>query len=83
MKPAPIAYCGLCGNRIQWAMTALGKKMPLDMGAHDEGNVTLIDGIAIVLGKDDARRTDGSVILLMPHFATCTKRKRADEQKQS
>lgn len=49
--------------------------MPLDLGAHVDGNCIIVDGVIVVLGKDDLRRTDGSHVLLMSHFVTCPKAK--------
>lgn len=49
--------------------------MPLDLGAHVDGNCIIVDDVLVVLGKDDPRRADGNHVLLMPHFATCPKRK--------
>lgn len=63
--------CGRCGDTILWHETKAGKMMPLDPGAHPEGNCIIEEGVIVVLGKDDPRRTDGSVILLRPHWATC------------
>lgn len=68
-----MARCARCGASIQWHKTSAGKSMPLDFGAHPEGNCTIEDGVLIVLGKDDPRRVDGR-IMLMSHFATCPKR---------
>lgn len=68
------SFCKRCGIRITWHRTVGGKAMPLDMGSHPEGNCIIENGLVVVLGKDDPRKTDGSVVLLMPHWATCTKR---------
>ena len=63
--------CRYCGLAIQMHKTAKGKRMPLDIGANPEGNVAIIDNVAVVLAKDDPRRA--TALLLMPHWATCTK----------
>lgn len=70
-SPKTMARCARCGASIQWHRTAAGKSMPLDFGANPEGNCTIIDNVLVVLGKEDPRRIDGSVVLLMPHWATC------------
>ena len=69
-----MARCARCGASITWHRTAAGKAMPLDPGAHPTGNCIIENNVLVVLGKDDPRRTDGSVVLLMPHWATCKKR---------
>lgn len=65
--------CRRCGAQITWAKTVAGKAMPLDLGAHTDGNVYLDDaGRAVVLGREDPQRTLECHVLLMPHWATCT-----------
>jgi hypothetical protein len=58
--------CRSCGAPIEWAVTTKGKRIPLDPGTFDEGNIDVVDGIAYTTGQlttvDRRRRS---------HFATC------------
>ena len=56
--------CRSCGAPIDWAVTAAGKRMPLDVERRDDGNVTFDpDGTARVVPVGKGSRVS--------HFATC------------
>lgn len=70
--------CRSCGAPIRWAVTATGKRIPLDPEPVDGGNVLLhepIDGgesIATVVGKAPAPSLFGDdAPRYVSHFATC------------
>lgn len=71
-----LAKCEECGASIQWQRTPAGAKMPIDLRPHEDGNVSLETGLAVVLtheGLEDCKRR--GVRRFRPHFATCPKRK--------
>lgn len=58
-----------CGARIRWVPTPAGKSMPLDVDPTPDGNVEIVDGLAIVHNEPG-----GGLVPFegwMPHFATC------------
>jgi hypothetical protein len=55
-------HCRSCETPIEWAITIKGARIPLDLGDHDDGNLRLEDGIAIITTIRPARRT---------HFQSC------------
>lgn len=66
--------CRRCGAPIRWAITLTGRRMPLDPGTSDDGNVATWTGPSGQLrarvltkgeppGAHEQRAT--------PHFATC------------
>jgi hypothetical protein len=68
--------CRWCGERLLWALTVKGKRLPLDPLPVDGGNVVLTAPTtagrlpaAAVLGKG-APRPVGA--LYVSHFATCS-----------
>ena len=54
--------CRSCDAPIEWAITTKGQRIPLDEGLHDDGNLHIDDGIAVVTSMRPARRT---------HFQSC------------
>lgn len=70
-----MSYCK-CGAQLRWAVTASGKRMPLDFEPDPAGNVHLTDAgqgrkIAVVLGPLDRELFAEDAPLYMPHHATC------------
>lgn len=64
--------CRSCKAPVLWTRTAAGKAMPLDPEPNPAGNVVLVKGVAVVLGK---RAAEGVAAVegtrYMPHWATC------------
>lgn len=58
-----MAVCGSCGAPVQWVKTKAGKRMPLDVGASENGNITVTDGVAYYWPPGEGDRVS--------HFATC------------
>lgn len=54
--------CRSCGAPIEWAVTTKGKRIPLDPGTFPDGNIDLVDGVALVYMATGGRRS---------HFASC------------
>ncbi len=74
--PHPAA-CDKCRAPVRWALTPLGKRIPLNPHPDPDGNVAAYrDGtgrwVARVLHKDE--QPLGWERRYMPHFATCTAR---------
>jgi hypothetical protein len=65
----PTVRCSSCDAEIVWAVTALGKRMPIDVTPTAVGNVVLeIDGDVLrarVVKTSDPRPR------YVSHFATC------------
>jgi hypothetical protein len=66
----PSAPCRSCGARIVWAVTAAGRRMPLDPDPDAGGTIRVHlseggDLLAVIGGADDGRP------LYRSHFATC------------
>lgn len=79
MKKRP-AKCFSCGAQILWAVTAAGKRIPLDAAACPRGNVLLTENGAwarvLTAAEMSARqelRLSGAVVepAYLSHFATC------------
>lgn len=61
-----------CRADLRWVLSKNGKRMPLDLKPHPQGNVEIVDGIGNVLGGEpleEARRL--GVDLFLMHRATC------------
>lgn len=68
-----MATCGRCPASITWVRTAAGRPMPLDAVPHADGNVVLVNGVAVVLGAKGAEGVAAvDATRWMPHWATCT-----------
>lgn len=66
-----MSRCRSCNAEIIWAVTAAGKRMPLDEASNAEGNVLLHEnGTCIVLAAGDDREWEDSS-RHTSHFATC------------
>lgn len=64
--------CRYCRQPIKWARTERGKAMPLDPDPTEEGNVELVNGVAVVLGGLDLYAArESNTVLHISHFATC------------
>jgi hypothetical protein len=74
--PAPLASqsrCKLCPERIAWAITKNGKRLPVDPHPNPAGNVQLFLGrplFAKVHAGPPGMLDDWTAY--MPHHATCT-----------
>jgi hypothetical protein len=55
--------CRSCQAPLLWATTPKNRRIPLDPVPHPEGNVVVLDGVAVVGGEGDTRYRS--------HFATC------------
>jgi len=75
-----MSTCRSCSAPIEWAITQYGKRMPLDLGAHPDGRVTVVGRTAdrtawlvVALGADDLERARqlGELELRRAHFQTC------------
>ncbi len=69
-----MSACRTCQADVVWAVTAAGKRMPVDAEPVPEGNVALVelDGgqvHATVLAEGEALLTDEP--LYLSHFVTC------------
>jgi hypothetical protein len=64
MSALPRSHCRSCNAVIEWAYTAKGSRIPLDVEPGDKPNVQLDDaGVAHVVPAGHGDRTS--------HFATC------------
>jgi len=59
--------CRSCGATIIFVKTAKGKSMPLDVQPADDGNIIVVDGVAVYL-KGEA---PPNKLRWKSHFATC------------
>ncbi len=64
-----MSACKSCGAVLKWAKTEAGKAMPLDVTPTPDGNVIIVDAVAVVLAKGTLVRpgTDRYTA----HWATC------------
>lgn len=71
-----IANCRSCSARIVWATTKSGKKMPVDVAPHPEGNVFLDETSPprahVLAGEDLAKARRIGTELRRSHFVTCS-----------
>lgn len=65
-------HCRTCGAAIEWALTEKGKRIPLNPGSHDNGN--------LVVGADGVARSTDERPARLSHFATCPQ---ADEHRKT
>lgn len=70
--------CRYCEAPIEWALTPKGSRIPLDVGAHADGNIVVDDGVARVLNAHDER----PFLARRSHFATCPSAARARRGKR-
>jgi hypothetical protein len=78
--------CSACGQALTWALTAAGKRAPINTQPSDNGNVLILqpkslgEKLAITLTGDalDLARKHG-LPLHLNHFANC---EHADDFKQ-
>jgi hypothetical protein len=62
--PPMSSHCRSCGAEIEWAVTPKGRRIPLDPGTRDDGNIQVDAwGTAWVVGAWQGDRVS--------HFATC------------
>jgi hypothetical protein len=81
--------CRECGQTVEWVKTRNDRNMPLDpepagfglpVLPGEPGSVVIRDGVAHVLRR--GTRAAGDEALRVPHFTTCPKRSRRDEDAQ-
>lgn len=65
-----MATCRSCGAGIRWARTLAGKSIPLDPSPVDDGNLVVVDGVAMSRANANLRGA-GPLPLFKSHFATC------------
>jgi hypothetical protein len=73
-------FCELCRTRIVWAITANGRRIPLDPGENADGNQAAYRDHTETMRTRQLRKDEeplGFERRYMPHFATCPKRKPA------
>lgn len=72
--------CRSCGAPIEWAITDNGRKMPIDLGLHDDGRVVVVgrragSQLIVALTGDQLERLRADernvVELRRSHFQTC------------
>lgn len=64
--------CRSCGKQVLWVRTKAGELMPLDPEPNPNGNIILLDGVAITKGSGglfEPSMPEGPAYL--SHFATC------------
>jgi hypothetical protein len=67
----PVRACRSCGARIRWAVTAKGKRMPVDADPADGGNVELVEQGGDLRAVVHAQPPLDAGPLHWPHHATC------------
>ena len=55
-------HCYSCRAPVEWALTPMGARIPLDLGEHDDGELRLSDDIAVYTSMRPARRS---------HYKSC------------
>ena len=75
-----IGRCRSCNAAVEWAVTELGRKMPLDLGLHGDGRVIVVgrtskdEAVVVSLELERLRKLRESGVRLMlrrSHFQTC------------
>ncbi len=67
-----MSRCSTCRAEITWVKTAAGKSMPLDAEPTEDGNVVLVNGLAVVLGAKGAQGVAAvGATRYTTHWATC------------
>lgn len=74
-----MSACRSCGRPVRWAVTANGKRMPLDVDGVPGGNVVLHpppepDGphlAKVYRDTEAAVAAEGEATRYLSHFATC------------
>ena len=76
------ATCRSCDTPIEWAVTLLGRRMPLDLGDYEDGRVVVIGRargqrspaplvLTLALGDLERAKGYGELTLRRAHFQTC------------
>lgn len=65
----PVSTECSCGARIDWYVTDLGKRIPLDPEPRPDGNITVKGRLAHVLRAGEVPSADQA--RYVSHFATC------------
>jgi hypothetical protein len=63
--------CRACKAPITWATTEAGRLIPLDAEPAPNGNIVLVDDVALVLTPAVLARLADERERYQPHFATC------------
>jgi len=70
-----VSRCGSCDAEIEWVFTERDKRMPLDVGERDDGNLIVVSRRASEYGMTPVVRYvkagEGNRV---SHFATCPER---------
>lgn len=68
-----LGRCRSCPQQIRWAITAKGKRIPLDPDPFDDGNVTLelVAGVWHATVHGDPASIPADAKRFISHFATC------------
>lgn len=66
------AKCRTCGAPIVWVRTTNDKRMPLDVEPAPNGNIRMVDGVAVYASKDAP--VEPGEKLYLSHFVTCPDR---------
>jgi hypothetical protein len=57
---------------MKWAVTERGRSIPLDPDPVLDGNIELVNGVAVVLGGLELHQAHATnTVLHKSHFATC------------
>lgn len=80
----PFGVCRNCGKQIMWIRTTAGRNMPVntnmisyrrpEAGKKAAERIVTSSGEVVAADKVDSDQAEG--IGYIPHFATCTKRRR-------
>jgi hypothetical protein len=65
-----MARCASCGAGLRWVTLFSGKRMPLDVEPHEDGNID-VDGEGVGHVVKEGERHPGSRPLYRSHFASC------------
>lgn len=63
--------CNSCGAAILWAITGLGRRMPVDAAPHPDGNLVMVYDAAAGHWRAEVVSTDAAPDLHRAHFVTC------------
>lgn len=69
--------CGLCRGRVVWAVTARGRRIPLDPDPDQSGNQAVsrdVHGTVRTRQLGPCETADSHERLMLPHFPTCQRR---------
>jgi hypothetical protein len=61
--------CPNCGKPVQWAETENGTRLTLELRPSRRGTIAIIDGVAVIMTANRARRAD--VVVYPHHHSVC------------